>query len=245
MSKLSQTMMDVLTTARETSVGLTPVTGAARTIAALKTRGLVTDDGLFLTKAGAAVRAELLGEPGDVNPMSVPEVTPDPVDLGSFKVGDRVSYVYDGDILSHADLPDGTVGTVVGFLPDCPFSPIHVDFGVVDGEDYTLTPVSAGEIVPATPTPILAGIERPSDEDREMVDALKASGVLVDKPKGGEFTTVPTVFVVPNRKDRRSLRKVAASLSRATQRRFARLARKHGHRHAAMIMAAPKAQSAA
>lgn len=232
MSKLSQPMMDVLTTAMETSNGYAPVTGAARTISALKTRGLVTDDGLFLTDAGAAVRAELINDLGDVNPVSVPEVTPDLVDLGSFQVGDRVSYVYDGDHMSHTDLPDGTVGTVVGFLPDCPFSPIHVDFGVVDGEDYTLTPVSAGELVRV-------------DDDRKMIDGLKDAGVLVDKPKGEEFTTVPTTFVVPNRKDRRSLRKIRAALSRAMQRRFARLTRKHGYRHADMIMANPKAANAA
>lgn len=52
-----------------TDEGLLTV-GAARTVTALKTRGLVDDSGLNLTDAGKAVRAELIApDQGDVNPV--------------------------------------------------------------------------------------------------------------------------------------------------------------------------------
>lgn len=67
MSNLSQPMRDVLTAA--TDEGLLTA-GAARTVTALKTRGLVDDSGLNLTDAGKAVRAELIApDQGDVNPV--------------------------------------------------------------------------------------------------------------------------------------------------------------------------------
>lgn len=66
MSNLSQPMRDVIMGA--TDEGLLTV-GAARTVTALKTRGLVDDSGLNLTDAGKAVRAELIApDQGDVNP---------------------------------------------------------------------------------------------------------------------------------------------------------------------------------
>lgn len=67
MSNLSQPMRDVLMAA--TDEGLLTA-GAARTVTALKTRGLVDDSGLNLTDAGKAVRAELIApDQGDVNPV--------------------------------------------------------------------------------------------------------------------------------------------------------------------------------
>lgn len=66
MSNLSKPMRDVIMAA--TDEGLLTV-GAARTVTALKTRGLVDDSGLNLLPAGMAVRAELLSaDQGDVNP---------------------------------------------------------------------------------------------------------------------------------------------------------------------------------
>lgn len=66
MSNLSQPMRDVIMGA--TDEGLLTV-GAARTVTALKTRGLVDDFGLNLTDAGKAVRAGLIApDQGDVNP---------------------------------------------------------------------------------------------------------------------------------------------------------------------------------
>lgn len=66
MSNLSKPMRDVLMGA--TDEGLLTI-GAARTVTALKTRGLVDDSGLNLTDAGKAVRAALIApDQGDVNP---------------------------------------------------------------------------------------------------------------------------------------------------------------------------------
>jgi hypothetical protein len=129
MNNLSKPMRDVIEAA--TDEGLLTA-GAARTVMALKTRGLVDDAGLSLTDAGKAVRAELLSEnQGDVNPTAddVASMTGDPVSWVGSVVKPQEQYAeWERELLADARVDPNTGVPVAD-------SPVETTNDTPEGED--------------------------------------------------------------------------------------------------------------
>jgi hypothetical protein len=213
MSNLSQPMRDVIMAA--TNEGLLTV-GAARTVTALKTRGLVDDSGLNLTDAGKAVRAELIApDQGDVNP------TPTTNDVTAM-VGNPVEWVN-----STLTASDERIAEYLATEGEVCNDPTCWACAPEDSADDTEIP-SEGD-TGIDPVNAAQGVSDAPEDTREAVPGLEK---LLDTP-----------HVVPNRKDKRNRKRIIRAFNRLFARKrdeqtkkrtdAAKAARKRGRKVAA------------
>lgn len=196
MSNLSQPMRDVIMGA--TDEGLLTV-GAARTVTALKTRGLVDDSGLNLTDAGKAVRAELIApDQGDVNP---------PVEQYAN---------WERELLADEETSGATFDDFLAVLPN--LSPVpNGDERIADylaSEDdptyldrnYTpgdMTDDQYRSLTTETPSENVSDGTDTTPEGEDTREAVPGLEKLLDTPR-----------VVPNRKDKRKRRRIIRAFNR-------------------------------
>lgn len=182
MSNLSQPMRDVIMAA--TDEGLLTV-GAARTVTALKTRGLVDDSGLNLTDAGKAVRAELIApDQGDVNPVP----TTDDV---TRMMGNPVEWVE-----STLAARDERIAEYLASEDD----PTYLDRNYTPGD---MTDDQYRSLTTETPSQNAADGTDTTPEGEDTREAVPGLEKLLDTP-----------HVVPNRKDKRNRRRIIRAFNR-------------------------------